>query len=224
MRKAQESILECSAERESSQSDTLAVGFRAGCASRCQSQTRSAHLTVCTFGDGHCPDRSIAEPCDRVRCGKTGDAVGGLLNATLGNLTELVIVMAALRAGEYMPVRASIAGAIVTNTLFMLGASFLIGGLRHHVQEFNRSGARLQAGLLLLATVALLMPSAIAEADSHRPPRWPKRSALAWRHCLSAHTHWDCGSPSGRIAKILEREPCGGGRSERGRLDWLWRH
>lgn len=48
---------------------------------------------------------------------KTGDAVGGLLNATLGNLTELVIALTALRAGQYMLVKASIAGAIVTNTL-----------------------------------------------------------------------------------------------------------
>jgi len=55
---------------------------------------------------------------------KTGDAAGGLLNATLGNLTELVIALAALRAGEYMLVKASIVGAIVTNSLFMLGASF----------------------------------------------------------------------------------------------------
>ena len=97
---------------------------------------------------------------------KTGDAVGGLLNATLGNLTELVIALAALRAGEYMLVKASIAGAIVTNTLFMLGASFLLGGLKHHVQEFNRAGARLQAGLLFLATVALLIPSAMSRVDS----------------------------------------------------------
>src|SRR5215813_5101250 len=66
---------------------------------------------------------------------KTGDAAGGLLNATLGNLTELVIATAALRAGEYALVKGSIAGAIVTNTLFMLGASFLLGGLKHHVQE-----------------------------------------------------------------------------------------
>ena len=73
---------------------------------------------------------------------KTGDAVGGLLNATLGNLTELVIALTALRAGQYMLVKASIAGAIVTNTLFMLGASFLLGGLKHHVQEFNRGSAR----------------------------------------------------------------------------------
>ncbi|MCK7490683.1 MAG: hypothetical protein MZW92_02045 [Comamonadaceae bacterium] len=92
---------------------------------------------------------------------KTGDAVGGLLNATLGNLTELVIALTALRAGQYMLVKASIAGAIVTNTLFMLGASFLLGGLKHHVQEYNRVSARMQAGLLFLATIALLIPSAI---------------------------------------------------------------
>jgi Ca2+:H+ antiporter len=97
---------------------------------------------------------------------KTGDSVGGLLNATLGNLTELVIALAALKAGEYMLVKASIAGAIVTNSMFMLGASFLLGGLKHHLQEFNRAGARLQAGLLLLATVALLIPSAVGQADS----------------------------------------------------------
>ena len=96
---------------------------------------------------------------------KTGDAVGGLLNATLGNLTELVIALAALRAGQYMLVKASIAGAIVTNTLFMLGASFLLGGLKHHVQEYNRVAARFQAGLLFLATIALLIPSAMAGAD-----------------------------------------------------------
>src|SRR5215471_17862579 len=97
---------------------------------------------------------------------ETGDAVGGLLNATLGNLTELVIALAALRAGEYMLVKASVAGAIVTNSLFMLGASFLLGGMKHHVQEYNRMSARLQAGLLFLATVALLIPSAVAGADS----------------------------------------------------------
>ena len=97
---------------------------------------------------------------------KTGDTVGGLLNATLGNLTELVIALTALNAGQYTLVKASIAGAIVTNTLFMLGASFLLGGLKHHVQEYNRASARLQAALLFLATVAILIPSAVTEADS----------------------------------------------------------
>jgi Ca2+:H+ antiporter len=79
---------------------------------------------------------------------RTGDTIGGLLNATLGNLTELLIALAALRAGQYVLVKATIAGAIVANSLFMLGASFLIGGLKHHVQTYNRNNARLQAGML----------------------------------------------------------------------------
>lgn len=92
---------------------------------------------------------------------RTGEAIGGLLNATLGNLTELVIALTALQAGQYLLVKASVAGAIVTNSLFMLGGSFLIGGLRYHEQQFNRFGARFQSGLLFLATVALLLPSLI---------------------------------------------------------------
>src|SRR5688500_18935591 len=108
---------------------------------------------------------------------KTGDAVGGLLNATLGNLTELVIALAALRAGEYMLVKASVAGAIVANTLFMLGASFLLGGLRHHVQEYNRASARLQASLLFLASVALLVPSFLGAGDAASGPVMQQFSA-----------------------------------------------
>jgi Ca2+:H+ antiporter len=97
---------------------------------------------------------------------KTGDAIGGLLNATLGNLTELIIALTALVAGQYLLVKASIAGVIVTNVLFMLGASFLLGGVKHHVQEYNRGTARLQASLLFLATVAMLIPSMLVAVDS----------------------------------------------------------
>jgi Ca2+:H+ antiporter len=109
---------------------------------------------------------------------KTGDAVGGLLNATLGNLTELVIALTALRSGQYMLVKASIAGAIVTNTLFMLGASFLLGGLKHHVQEYNRVSARVQAGLLFLATVALLIPSAVSQVDAATSAAFTQKLSL----------------------------------------------
>ena len=113
---------------------------------------------------------------------KTGDTVGGLLNATLGNLTELVIALTALRAGEIMLVKASIAGAIVTNTLFMLGASFLLGGLRHHTQEFNKASARLQAGQLFLATIALLVPSTVGGASDGRDAGFVATLSL----CLAA--------------------------------------
>jgi Ca2+:H+ antiporter len=99
---------------------------------------------------------------------RTGDAIGGLLNATLGNLTELIIAVTALRAGEFMLVKASIAGAIVTNTLFMLGAAFLLGGLRYHVQEYNRAGGRMHSALLLMATIALLAPAAVSGLDLAR--------------------------------------------------------
>ena len=120
---------------------------------------------------------------------KTGDAVGGLLNATLGNLTELVIALTALRAGQYVLVKASLAGAIVTNTLFMLGASLLLGGLKYHVQEYNRISARMQAGMLfLIIAYALGMlfslkthPELFASAESSEAGNapWPMRLALA---------------------------------------------
>jgi Ca2+:H+ antiporter len=96
---------------------------------------------------------------------RTGDMIGGLLNATLGNLTELLITLAALRVGQYVLVKAAIAGAIVTNAVFMLGLSFLVGGLNHHAQEYNRHNARLQSSLLLVATIAMLIPSVLAGPD-----------------------------------------------------------
>ncbi len=101
---------------------------------------------------------------------RTGDTIGGLLNATFGNMTELVITLTALRAGEYLLVKASLAGVIVTNTLFLLGASFLLGGMKYHLQEFNRTTARLQTSLLFLATIALLVPSIVVDRAEARAP------------------------------------------------------
>src|SRR5690348_4781193 len=117
---------------------------------------------------------------------RTGDAVGGLLNATLGNLTELVIALTALQAGQYMLVKASVSGSIVANTLFMLGASFLLGGLKHHLQEYNRVNARFQAGLLFLATVALLIPSAVGKTDLARGTAFTERLSVALAALLLA--------------------------------------
>jgi Ca2+:H+ antiporter len=134
---------------------------------------------------------------------KTGDAAGGLLNATLGNLTELVIALTALAAGQYTLVKASIAGAIVANTLFMLGASFLLGGLKHHVQEFNRVSARMQAGLLFLATVALLIPSVVVAADADGP------AVLARRGGDGADRHHHRGLRDQRRAFHLVRRRAG---------------
>src|SRR3954469_8880017 len=97
---------------------------------------------------------------------KTGDTIGGLLNATLGNLTELVIFIAALNKGLIELVKASIAGAIVTNSLFMLGMSFLLGGLKFKVQNFNKLNAFIQSSLLFIVCIALMVPTIVTKVSN----------------------------------------------------------
>jgi Ca2+:H+ antiporter len=89
-----------------------------------------------------------------------GEGVGGLLNATFGNAAELIIAIAALRAGLYDVVKASIAGSIVGNILLVLGAALLAGGLGRPEQHYNPAGARSQATMLTLAAIALVLPAA----------------------------------------------------------------
>ena len=90
----------------------------------------------------------------------TGPAVGGLLNATFGNLPELIISVVALRAGLVEMVRASLIGAVLANVLLALGIAFLLGGRRYHVMEYNPAGARTYGSMLMLAVVTLAMPAA----------------------------------------------------------------
>jgi len=92
----------------------------------------------------------------------TGDAIGGLLNATFGNAPELIIALVALHAGQLEMVRASIIGAILANLLLALGIAFLLGGLKHHDQVYNRVAARTYATMMLLAAMSLAIPSAFS--------------------------------------------------------------
>lgn len=91
---------------------------------------------------------------------RLGEAVGGLLNATFGNAAELIIALAALRAGLHDVVKASIAGSIIGNILLVLGAAMIAGGLRLPEQRFNPIGARSQATMLTLGAIALVVPAA----------------------------------------------------------------
>jgi len=92
----------------------------------------------------------------------TGEAVGGLLNATFGNAPELIIALVALKAGYVDMVRASLIGSILANLLLALGLSFLLGGLRHHVQTFNPVAARAYSSMMMIAVVSLVVPSAFS--------------------------------------------------------------
>ena len=90
----------------------------------------------------------------------TGDAVGGLLNATFGNAAELIIAIAAMRNGLYDVVKASLTGSIIGNVLLVAGLSMLTGGLKYKTQTFNRMAAQNQATMLLIAAVSLILPAA----------------------------------------------------------------
>ena len=93
---------------------------------------------------------------------RTGDAIGGLLNATFGNAPELIIAMVALRAGYLDMVRASLVGAILANLLLALGVAFLTGGMRFHEQRFNPMAARSYSSMMFLAAVSMTVPSAFS--------------------------------------------------------------
>lgn len=91
---------------------------------------------------------------------RTGEGVGGLLNATFGNAAELIIAIMALRRGLYDVVKASLTGSIIGNVLLVMGAAMLCGGLKFKSQQFNGSAARVQSTMLTLAAVALILPAA----------------------------------------------------------------
>src|SRR5215216_6504419 len=90
---------------------------------------------------------------------RSGPGIGGFLNVTFGNAPELIIALFALGAGLHEVVKASLVGSILGNILLVLGMSMLAGGLRRESQRFELRAATAQSLMLLLATVALVMPA-----------------------------------------------------------------
>src|SRR5882762_11558684 len=88
----------------------------------------------------------------------TGPQVGGILNATFGNIAELIIAFFALQAGLIDVVKASLTGSIIGNLLLVLGLSVLVGGLKNGRQTFSREIAGSNAALLVLAAIGLFVP------------------------------------------------------------------
>jgi Ca2+:H+ antiporter len=99
----------------------------------------------------------------------TGPQVGGILNATFGNVAELIIAFFALQAGLLEVVKASITGSVIGNLLLVLGASLFFGGQRHGVQRFNGRIAGLDATLLVLAVISLFVPAIFASSGAGMP-------------------------------------------------------
>jgi Ca2+:H+ antiporter len=99
----------------------------------------------------------------------TGPQVGGILNATFGNIAELIIAFFALQAGLIDVVKASLTGSIIGNLLLVLGLSVLIGGIRNGRQTFSREVAGSNAALLVLAAISLLIPAVLAFGGGSSP-------------------------------------------------------
>jgi Ca2+:H+ antiporter len=96
----------------------------------------------------------------------TGPQVGGILNATFGNIAELIIAFFALQAGLIEVVKASLTGSIIGNLLLVMGAAVLLGGVRHGTQTFSAKIAASNAALLVLALVGLFVPAIFALTSS----------------------------------------------------------
>lgn len=121
-------------------------------------------LTACL---GIVPLAGLMGKATEVLADRIGAAWGALLNATFGNACELIIALAALRAGLIDVVEASITGSIIGNILLVLGGAMLSGGLRYQTQFFNRTAASTSATLLALAAISLTVPAVFHIASPH---------------------------------------------------------
>jgi Ca2+:H+ antiporter len=90
---------------------------------------------------------------------RLGPRLGGLLNATFGNITELIVAVLLINAGNFAIVKASLVGSIVGNLLLVLGFSFMVGGFRHEEQQFSARAAGVHSASLLLAVAGLVVPA-----------------------------------------------------------------
>ena len=88
-----------------------------------------------------------------------GQKIGGLLNATFGNATELIIAFVAMKAGLFDVVKASLAGSVIGNILLVLGMSMLAGGIKYKTQKFNKQSINMTSSMLLLAVLGLSIPA-----------------------------------------------------------------
>ncbi|KAJ7474704.1 Sodium/calcium exchanger protein-domain-containing protein [Mycena latifolia] len=94
---------------------------------------------------------------------RTSHSVGGLLNATLGNIVEMIIAGIALKECKLELVQSSLLGGLLSNMLLVLGMAFIVGGFRFHSQEFQPMVAQLNSSLMTVSVISLIVPAAFHE-------------------------------------------------------------
>jgi Ca2+:H+ antiporter len=118
-----------------------------------------ASLVFFASAAGVIPTAALMGRATEELAARSGPGIGGLLNVTFGNAPELIIAFFALQAGLHEVVKASLVGSMLGNILLVMGASMLVGGVRRERQHFDATAAQSQSLMLLLATVALVMPA-----------------------------------------------------------------
>jgi len=100
----------------------------------------------------------------------TNDTLGGLLNATFGNATELIVAISALFRGLFRLVQLSLLGSILSNLLLVLGSSFFLGGLKHKTQKFSIISSQINSTLLMASVMAIIFPTVLTYAmeETHK--------------------------------------------------------
>ena len=187
----------------------------------------SSALIFSTSAIGVIPTAALMGRATEELADRAGPGIGGLLNVTFGNLPELLIAFFALREGLHEVVKASIIGSVLSNVLLVLGASMLVGGLRHARQLFNATAARAQATMLILASAALVMPAVFQLVKGGALPS-PGAELVGFAHPVeqlsltvaivllivyaaglwfSLVTHRDLFNPPGDSVDELESEP-----------------
>ena len=141
----------------------------------------------CASGLTIVPLARVIGVATEVLAGRLGAAAGGLLNATFGNATELIIAIVALQAGLSEVVKASLVGSILGNVLAVLGLAFLVGGLRREHQRFDRTAASAAGAQLAVAGGALLIPTVLAATASVKPLALEELSVVAAAALLLAY-------------------------------------
>ena len=119
----------------------------------------SPAIVFFTSALGVVPTAALMSDATEQLAARAGPGIGGLLNVTFGNAPELIIAFFALLAGLQEVVKASLVGSVLGNSLLVLGAAMFVGGIGREKQRFNRTAAHVQAGMLLLATSALILPA-----------------------------------------------------------------
>jgi Ca2+:H+ antiporter len=141
--------------------------------------------------------------------GSAGPKLGGVLNATFGNAAELIITLFAIRAGQLGIAHAAVTGSILGNTLLVLGASFVAGGLRHGQQRFDQRVAGMNASMLALAVIGLAIPTVFGLSSHQHVERISDITAAVLLGCYMLSLLYYFRDPGMRDVIAAQHDPSG---------------